>query len=231
MKMFGSRKGLILGLVITLFAMFLSVPLYNLANFNYHLDDFSAHIKNGDSDGAERSLEQLRSDYNYLVDMKLRYFADNYWFADTFLHETSIAYLNDDCDLVERLLDGHGDDYRSAFFAGLCKYKLFKEAYRQAKTDKEKNEILDRASERITPDFEKCVKDGPGIDKNFNCSFDYDMVSDPDALKSGFEIPIVGPRFVLGIPVVGRGGKPGTKAPLGQKPDDTPGSGNLKKGG
>lgn len=230
-KLIKSRTVLIFSFILLVLGLLASIPVYNLTNFNDHLDAFSSHIKNGDRDRAERSLEQLKADYNYLVDMKLRYFADNIWFADNTLYQVAVAYLSDDCDRVENLLKANRDDYRAAYFSGLCKYKLFKAAYQRARTSKEKKEILSRASDRMTPDFERCVKEGPGIDKNFNCSYDYDRVSNPEDLQAGFETPPAGPKYILGIPAGKPGDKPGPKNPLGRKPDDGAGSGDLKKGG
>ena len=227
-----SRMALFIGFVLAILSLFLALPMYNLANFNEHLDSFSSHIKNDDRLSAEKSLEQLKSDYNYLVDMKLRYFADNYWLTDTFLYEARLAYLADDCDRTASLLEGHEDDYRAVYLVGLCKLKLYQAAYQKAKTPNEKTDISNRASEALMIDFGRCVKDGPGIEKNFDCSFDYDLVSNPEALQDVLENSPPGPKFILGIPIDGiPGKKPGLKNPLDSKPQDGAGRGNLQRGG
>lgn len=232
-KMVLSRTFVVVGFIIMVAFLLTSIPMHNLANFNNHLDTFSAHIKNNDKDSAEKSFERLKTDYNYLIDMKLRYLADNFWFADTFLYEAMIAYLAEDFDKVEKLLAGHEDDYRASYLAGLYKYRLFQTAYQKAKTNSEKSEIQERATERILPDFEKCVKEGPGIDKNFNCSFDYDLISSPESFKKALENPRSGPKFVLGVPKDGLPSKKvGPKGPLNRRPGEFgAGSRDPKKGG
>ncbi len=233
LKRLRSRVAVIVGFMLVTLSLLISVPLSNMANLNDHLDMFSSCIKNGDKDGAEKALKQLKADYNYLADMKLRYFADNFWFADVFLYEADIAYLAEDYDRVEKLLSGHENDYRAAYLAGLYKYRLFQSASQKAKTEKVKKEILSRAMERTMPDFEKCVKDGLGIVSNFNCSFDYDLVSNPESIKNALQNPKSGPKFILGIPAIpsGSGQKPGQKSPLDQKPGFGAGSNDPKKGG
>lgn len=226
-----NRTVLLIGFVVLVLALLMSFPLYNLANFNNHLDEFSSHIKNNDRDSAEKSFKQLKADYNYLTDLKLRYFADNYWFAETFLYESALAYLNEDCDLVEKLLHGHEDDYRAAYLSGLCKFRLFQAAYQAAKKDKDKTEIQERAKDRILPDFERCVKDGPGIEKNFNCSFDYDLVSNPESFKDALQNPRTGPKYILGIPKDNSQGPRVPRGPLNRRPGEGSGSNDQKRGG
>lgn len=231
-SLFISRMLVIAGFVLMICLLLMSVVFYTLANFNEHLDLFSSSIKNQDRIASEKSFRQLETDYEYLTDFKLRYLADRVWFNETHLYKAVQAYLAEDCDKVDELLRGHEDDYRASYLAGLCKFRLFQAAYQRAKTNKEKADIQARAMERILPDFERCVKEGPGIEKNFNCSFDYDLVSDPKNFKNALENPRSGPPIILGVPGDSPGNQPGMKNPLDRNPNDQgAGSNNPKRGG
>ena len=66
--------------------------------------------------------------------------------------------------------------------------------------------------------MKKCVKEGPGPAGNFNCSFDYDLTSDPKSALKALMSQKPKQKFILGLPD-NQDKDPGNKKPSGKKPD------------
>ena len=230
-KKSGFRR-LFIGLAFVILSLVVANILSNLAGFNDHMNKFSSYLNNQDRQGAEKELNSLKVYYNYFARWKLRYFADRYLLPDMFLYEAAVLNLREEWEKVELNLENHQNDYRAGYLTGVAKFKSLKVGYNseEAKKDqKVRANIVQMVLDQVKPYFEKCVKEGPGPEENFNCSYNYDLVSDPESVQKALQSQMPGPEFVLGR----REGNRPDDGGSGEKrlPDSSAGEGQPKRGG
>jgi len=175
------------GLVLSVLFFGVSFLASDLSVFYGHFNSFSYSVRNYDRDEAVQGLENLKSDYGVFSSWKLRYFADRYFFNETYRYEAAVSILNENFEkAVNEDLKNREDDYYASYMLGIAKFKILHIAFQQAMAKKDKKQmaaILGLVLKQVRPDFEKCVKNGPGPAGNFNCSFDYDITSDPKSTQ------------------------------------------------
>ena len=227
------------GLFFTLVFLAVSFPVGWVGEFYDHLDQFSRNVKNYDRDESKAKLEEIKSDYLKFISWKLQYPADRWLFKDMNLYEGALSVLNEDFEKAEKNdLKNPGNDYRASYMVGVARFKSLHAAFQQAMAKKDKKQmdaVVALVLDEVRADFEKCVESGPGPGANFNCSFDYDLTSDPNALKKALANPKYRPKYILGFPgdknKSGEG--PDKKNPLKIDPrnEKNAGSGGAKKVG
>ena len=199
-----------------------SFPVLDIGNFYSHLHSFSYDVRNHNRDDAQKGLENLKGDYNVFSSWKLQYFADRYLFDKTYRYEAAVSILNENYEKAENEdLKNREDDYYTSYMLGIAKFKVLHLAFQQAKAKKDKKQmtvILGLILEEVRLNFEKCVKEGPGPAGNFNCSFDYDLTSDPKSALKALMSQKPKQKFILGLPD-NQDKDPGNKKPSGKKPD------------
>jgi len=204
-KKTGRKSGFWLGLcfVFAVLSFVVSFPASGLSVFYGHLNSFSYGVRNYDRDEVEKGLKNLENDYNVFSGWKLRYFADRWLFDKMYRYEAAVSIVNEDYEKAEETLKDHGDDYYASYMLGIAKFKTLRPAFQQATAKKDKEQmaaILVLVLKEVSPDFEKCVKEGPGPADNFNCSFDYDLTSNPESALKALMSQKPVPQYVLGIP-------------------------------
>lgn len=205
-----------IGFIFVVLFFIVSFLAADVGKFYSHLHLFSHSVRNYDRDEAGKGLENLKNDYNVFSTRKLQYFADQFLFDKMYRYEAAVSILNEDYEKAEREdLRGHEDDYYGSYMLGIAKFKALHPAFQQAMAKKNKKQmaaILDLILKEVKPDFEKCVKNGPGPVGNFNCSFDYDLTSDPESALKALMSQKPMPKFILALPD-GKDKKPGGKKP------------------
>ncbi len=229
----------VLGFVLVLLLFFASYPIYLVADFYEHLEQFNHSIKNGDRNWANDNLEKIKKDYGKFTDWRLRGLADKLLFHDMHLYEAEVSALNEDYEKVEKedLKDRQG--WRESYLLGTSRFGMLQNAYQSAMVSGNRAKmalILGIVIERVASDFERCVKEGPGPVDNFNCSFNYDLLTDSKTASRSLANPKPKPRYILrrenGDTDQGRG-KSQKKDSLKPGPSDgkEPGQGGAKKVG
>ena len=230
MKKRSGYRMLVFCLVLVVLSLGSANILSNLAGFYGHMNQFNLHVKNHDGEEAQKELNNLRAYYNYFSGWKLGYFADRFLLSDMFLYEAETSVLNEDCEKAIAILADHQDDYRAINLTSICKFKALYSAYHSEavqKDKKQKENILKIVLDEVKLGFKLCVEKGPGPEKNFNCSYNYDLVSDPESAQKALESQMPGPEFVLG-----RSGKePGKAGPGEKRLEPDAGQGQIQKGG
>jgi len=236
-----SKFWLMTGLIFAVLSLLLSFPISWLADYSTHLNQFSYGVKSHDRDEAQKGLETLKEDYNHFVKWKLQYLADRFLFNKMYLYEAGVAVLNEDYEKVEKDDLKDRDEWEASYILGISKFWALHAAYQEAMSKKDKtkmNLILGVVLEEVRSDFEKCVKDGPGPTENYDCSYDYDMTSDPDKAKRALANPKPQIKYILGPgpdgdkPGLGKG--PQKKGPPKMGPNDNDkdaGQGGARKVG
>ena len=222
--------GMVIGLLIAVSLFLLSFPVSWLADYKIHLNYFSHGVKNYDQDEAQRGLETLKQDYNRFVKWRLRYPADKFLFAKMHLYEAAVSVLNEDYEKVEKEDLKDRESWEVSYILGISKFWTLHAAFQEAmlKKDKKKMDlILEIMLEQVRPDFEKCVKDGPGPVENFNCSYDYDLISNPNAAMRVLMSPKSKIKYILGQD----GDKPGQGKGPDKKGSPKNGTDNGKDAG
>ena len=217
----------IVGFVFILLFFAASFPASDLSVFYDHRNSFSYGVRNQDRDETDKGLENLKNDYNVFSGWRLQYFADRWFFNKMYQYEAAANILNEDFERAEELLKNHEDDYYASYMLGIAKFKTLHFAYQQAMLEKDKKQmsaILNFVLEKVRPDFERCVRQGPGPADNFNCSFNYDLTSDPASAQKSLQSQKPKPRYVLGSPdgrlPVSGDEEPGEKESPGLNPDE-----------
>jgi len=189
-----------LGFFTVVLLLLLSYPVSWLGEYYVHRDKFSHSVKNYDRDGAQEGLQKLKEDYKRFVDWKLQYPADRFLFTKMHLFEASVSKLNEDFDKVlKNDLKGR-EGWEVSYITGVSKFMALHAAYQQAMIKKDKAKmgaILGIVLDQVRSDFEKCVKVGPGPVENFNCSFNYDLTSDPGKAAEALANPKPQIRYIV----------------------------------
>ena len=216
------------GLIFILSSFSASFLTSKISKLYEHYNRFSQSVRNYDYDEAKLGLEELNKDYNSFVSWKMQYLADKFLFKEANLREAAVAILAEDYEKVEKGdLKNQENNHLAAYMLGIAKFKELHEAFQQAmaKNDKKNMDaILGLVLEEVRSDFKRCVENGPGPKDNFNCSFNYDLTSDPSSAKKALMNPKPKPKYVL-APSSGekKGGKSkekGKKEPLGLTPNE-----------
>ena len=227
------------GLFFTLVFLAVSFPVGWVGEFYDHLDQFSRNVRNYDRDESKAKLEEIKSDYLKFVSWKLQYPADRWLFKDMNLYEGALSVLNEDFEKAEKNdLKNPGNNYRVSYLIGIARFKVLHAAFQGAMAKKDKKQmdtVLALVLDEVRVDFEKCVEDGPGSLSNFNCSFNYDLTSDPNAAKKALANPKPRPKYILGFlkDKNKTGEEPDKKTPFRIDPrnEKNAGSGGAKKVG
>ncbi|MBI2058052.1 MAG: hypothetical protein HYT63_03700 [Candidatus Yanofskybacteria bacterium] len=236
-----SKFWLGVGLVFVFLSFLASFLASDVSKFYGHLNKFSYSVRNYDHDEAKLSLADMKSDYNSFVAWKMQYFADKFLFKEANLREAAVAILAEDYEKVEKVnLKDEENNHLASYMLGIAKFKALHAAFQQAmaKNDKKQMDtILGLVLEEVRSDFKKCVEKGPGPGDNFNCSFNYDLTSDPNSAKKALMNQKSKPKYVLGPPdgkeKAEDGKEKGKKEPLGLTPNEKKeaGQGGAKKVG
>jgi len=233
-----SRIGLTVSLLIAIMLLLFSFPVSWLADYNSHRNQFSHAVKSYDRDEAQKGLEILKEDYRHFVKWKLGYFADRFLFNKMYQYEAGVSVLNEDYEKVGKVDLKNHEDWEASYILAVSKFWALHAAYQEAMLKKNRatmKKILGIVLEDVRADFEKCVKEGPGPDKNFNCSFDYDMTSDPYSAVRALANPKPQIKYILGTEGdnPGQGKEPAKKGSPKTGPSDnkSPGQGKARKVG
>jgi len=226
-------KRLFFGLIFVGFLVVIAAISYRLSGFYGHLDRFNLYVEDYDGRGAQKELGNLKAYHQYFSNWKLGYFADRFLLPKMHIYEAETAILNDDCDKAFSALEDHQDDFEALNLKGICQFKVLYEAYSSAavrKDPKLKDVLVQRVVSEVAPTFKACVENGPGPETNFNCSYNYDLVSNPRSAQSALEGKMPGPKLVLGRS--GQSQQPGKSGPGDRRLDPGPaGQGQLQRKG
>ncbi len=208
------------GFILSVLVLGASFLASDLSVFFSHLNSFSYSVRNHDRDEAVQGLENLKSDYNVFSSRKLQYFADRWLFNKMYRYEAAVSILNENFEKVlNEDLKNRDDDYYVSYMRGIAEFKILRIAFQQAMAKKDKKQmaaIHKLVLERARPHFEKCVKEGPGPAKNFNCSYDYDITSNSSAAMKALMSQEPEPQYILAPPSPADKEK---KSPGGKEPD------------
>ncbi|MEK7117423.1 MAG: hypothetical protein AAB861_01475 [Patescibacteria group bacterium] len=189
------------GLLFAVLLFLFSFPVSWLADYYAHLNQFSYGVKSYDRDEAQKILETLKEDYNHFVKWKLQYPADRFLFTKMYLYEAAVSVLNEDYEKVEKDDLKNREGWEANYILGISKFWALHAAFQEAMIKKDKAKmvlILGIVVEQVKSDFEKCVMNGPGPAENFNCSFDYDLTSDPNAAIKALVSPKPQTKYLFG---------------------------------
>lgn len=196
------------GLFVRLFAVIIlfaaGLTAYHLSVFYDHRTKFEQFadnaIKEKDYQSVNLALEELKiieSYYQMYNKPGLKFVADKYLFRDAFLFEAKRDYIIGDYKKVYEVdLKDHQEDYRALRIIGCAKYRQYEDAYhaamKQKKPRAELAAIRTSLMQEVRPYFEKAVKLGPAYgfpDENFSNRWNYDLITDADAVKKALERP------------------------------------------
>lgn len=220
--------------LIMFFTLAVELPSYVLSNFYYHLDAFSSHVKNKDQELAKKEREGFNYFYNLGWRWRLGWLTDKYLFNDTVLYDAAYdILLGDNTTAIDRLKNVK-NNYLADHITGIARFRDWQAKYAEGKSDASKRAVLNQATEEVSRDFERAIKNGP--DSNFDDRFNYDLVSKKELLQTAFTAKKPPVKFILGFK--GQGSpKPGDKkrAPDKQLKEQgfprQPGAGEAKKKG
>lgn len=207
------------------------------AEHSRNVNQFNLSVQNHDRGKAEKDLETIKKSYASFSELGLKYFADKYLFKDMYLYEAALHYVNEDYEKTIDLVSGHESDFRALSLRGMSKFRILHAAYHSeaAKKDKKiKEYIHGRVLEEVKPDFEQAVRSGPGLFKDFDSAFNYDLTSDPKSAKKALESMPLPAKLILGIKNDGEGpgDQPDRQGPSDLRLDNpAPGSDEIKKRG
>jgi len=232
-----SSAGLVTGFIFSIFLFFISFPVSWLGEYYNHLNQFSLGVKNYDRDEAINGLENLKEDYNRFARWKFQYLSDKFLFSEMHLYEASVSLLNEDYEKAEKEDLKNRNGWQVSYFSGISKFWVLHAAYQEAMVKKDKKNmalILGMVIEEVKSDFEKCVRECPGPVENFNCSFNYDLVSNPKSAVQALANPKPEIKYILGSPGGDEskedGKEPGKKNPISSDGKEPSQGGTKKKG-
>ena len=224
------KKRLIIVTVILPIILVIGFLSYTIGGFYVHRQSFNLAIEAKENDLAEKELAALDYYYGLARTWRGAWLADKYLYHGTYVDKAVYKYIIGDYNAVleDEALKDHRDNHLVSQLVGVSKFRQAEALYGAAKTDVEKEKILDMVTEEISEDFRLAVEHGPGPDTYFDHSFNYDLTTDKTAVKQAFEGPSL-PRLRLKY---GVGDQPGDK-PFNNVIDPTKpggGSGSKKKG-
>ena len=181
----------VVGLVLALgFLMAAAVPASSLGSFYSHLDALSYHVKNRDEGAARAELDEVTAFYERSRRVGMRWFADSYLFADSFLHQAAFSYFTGDYEAIVESLQDKIDDHRASYLLGVAKFRLAQRRYRaiegeSAAASRAKDDIVNEVLDEVNPDFERALRSDSG--ERFDYKWNYDLTSDPVAIRRALE--------------------------------------------
>jgi hypothetical protein len=203
---------LLAGAIIVIVFLLGAFISYQLRGFSQTFNRFSVSVKNYDRNKTTEELENLRAYYSYFSKWHLRYFADRFLLKDMYYYEAIDLALREDYEGAGNRVKDKLDDYRASYLTGIVKFKLLRASYHSEAVKKDpeaKKKIEEMVLDQVNPDFRRCLEVGPSVEKNFNCSYNFDVTSNPEAIKKALEG--IGPKgeFILGFPRGNDGNQPG----------------------
>ena len=195
--------------VFGLVSLFLAVAFIGIGSYfirEYYLlplDRFNYQVSNDNPEAAREELDNLRYFYDLTAKWKVKWLADRFLFRDAYLRDAQYYFLIGDFQRVindENLKNS--DDYRAAQLVGSAMFRDFKARYENAKTSREREEIVKLVVSEVSSYFEKALRKGPAFsypDANFDYRWNYDIASDPSSAKRAMESKQPMPRFKLGL--------------------------------
>lgn len=205
------RKRLILTTLLLPLILAVALSSYTLGGFYRHRSLFNLAADSKDQSLAEKELAALEYYYGLSVKWRMRWLADRFFYKETYLDKGIYFYLIGDFERVinDKNLQEHQDNHLVSQLIGSAKFRKAEALYKEAKTKTGKEKIIKMITDDCS-DFRRAVENGPGPGQYFAHSLNFDICSDPDAVRMVLENP----------------GPPRLK--LGYKPDNQSGSGQPK---
>ena len=181
-----------------LLAVLLAAGSIGLGAFSYQVgkyfdfqDAYSGHIARGDESAAREGLEDLRyfHEQNRKLDtVWLSWLGDGYLFQDAACQRAAFYNLTKDYEKTVTELR-EGNDFCASFLRGVARWRQAQAIYANGLNIKDKAEqerqlkLADEMAATLAKDdFETALKANPG---HAASSWNYDMLSDPDARAAG----------------------------------------------
>ena len=218
MKRFSFPRLLLAVLLVAIFSG-LGVFIYQVGKYYDFQDVYSGHIARGDESAAREGLEDLR----YFHEQE---YLPAYLFQDAACQRAAFSNLTKDYErTVKELMEN--ESFCASFLRGVARWRQAQAIYangltlkNQAEKEKQLKLADELAATLAKDDFEAALKANPG---HHASSWNFDMLSDPDARAKGLQPKPGRAKVRLGqSPGVGRG-NPGPKG------EDGPGEGNKTK--
>lgn len=225
------RKVFIAATLVLPIVVIIGLLSYALGGFYIHRQAFNLAAESKEIEVIERELAALDYYYGLAKKWQIGWLADRYFYHGTYVDQAIHKYLigNYDGIIDDDVLKDHRDNHLVSQLIGVSKFRRAEALYKNAKTDDEKEKIIDMVIEEVSEDFRMAVEHGPGPEVYFDHSFNYDLATNRQAVKMALEGPPL-PRLKLQY---GFGNKPGDGQQDPKRLDPTQpggGSSSQKKG-
>jgi hypothetical protein len=186
------RLRLVLSVV---FLVIVAVPAMALSRLYGHMEALSVDARNGAADLTVRELDSLTEFYQTSRSWHVAGLTDAL-FADAFLQRAAAAYLAGDYERVVADLHERVDDPRAAHLLGCARFRIAQRQYRaiaprDPKAAAMKSAIIQDVIDQVNRDFEHAVRADRA--NRFAYKWNYDLTSNPEALRRALEAPATMP--------------------------------------